>query len=177
MVGCRRVRLAELGVDLAAARLRARAARVEAAAGRNAHRIGCLAAQDLTRGAVGRVEPWDSGQQRLRVGVRGAVQDLARRSLLDDPSEVPDDDAVGTLPGRHQVVGDERDAHLAIASQVIEGRQHRSPGGDVEHRDGFVGDQQPGAEHQAGGDRDALARRPSRAPGSAGRAPGRDPGR
>jgi hypothetical protein len=60
----------ELGVDLAAEN--------GSGNGRDVHRIGCLAAQDLTPGSVGRIEPWDGGQQHPRVGVRGAVQDVAR---------------------------------------------------------------------------------------------------
>lgn len=78
MLRRRRVRSAEFGVDLAAARLHDRAAGMEAAASRNARRVRCLAGQDLALGAVGRVQPWDGGQQcpekrsRSRASAAGA---------------------------------------------------------------------------------------------------------
>jgi hypothetical protein len=56
------------------------AARVEAAAGRHVGGVGQLAAQ--RRALLARRDGVD---ERLRVGVAGALDDVARVALLDDP--------------------------------------------------------------------------------------------
>ncbi len=82
-----------------------RAARVEAAAGRDPGRVGDLAAQH------DRLEPLHlrhHREQRPRVGVAGRAEHLLGRAGLDDPAEVHHRDPVGDVPGQAQVVGDTR---------------------------------------------------------------------
>ena len=85
-----------------------RAARMEAAAGREVGGVGQLAAE--RRPVLARGHGVD---ERLRVGVAGALDHVARVALLDDPAEAHDRDAVAQLPRQRQVVGDEQQRQLA----------------------------------------------------------------
>ena len=86
----------------------------------------------------------------------GIANDLARRALLDDPAQVHDRDPIREVGGRGEIVGDHQDAHPVLPEPVQE-RQDAGSDRNVQHRHRLVGDEKLGVEHQAGGDRDALA--------------------
>ena len=85
-----------------------RAARVEAAAGREVGGVGQLAPERLA--LLARRHRVD---QRLGVGMARALDHIARVALLDDPPEIHDRDPVAQLPRQAEVVGDEQQRELA----------------------------------------------------------------
>ena len=129
---------------------------MEPAARGDMDRVRRLAREDLRRRLLARVALRHHRDEGLRVRMLGVADDLPGRAVLDDPAQVHDGDPVGEMGGRGQVVGDHQDAHPLLAQPVQE-RQDARPHRDVQHRHRLVGDQQLGVEHQAGGDRDALA--------------------
>ena len=87
----------------------------------------------------------------LRVG-----DDLPRRPFLDDAPQVHDGDPVGEVGCGREVVGDHEDPEPAPAKLVEKGKDAGSDG-DVEHGDRLVGEEKLRVEHEARGDRNALA--------------------
>ena len=83
------------------------------------------------------------------------LDDVPRGALLDDPAEVHDADAIGEASGRREIVRDHEDRQTAIA-QLVEDREDARADGDVEHRDGLVGDEEIGLQRQARGECDPL---------------------
>ena len=131
-----------------------RAARVEAAAGRDARRVGRLAGEDL-RLHLRRLR--DDREQRARVGMARVAEQLLGRALLDDPAEVHDRDPVGDVPGQPEVVRDDEDRHARLAHEPQHQREDLAAHRRVEARDRLVGDEQRRLEHHRAGDHDALA--------------------
>ena len=86
--------------------------------------------------------------ERLRVGMPRALDDVARVALLDDPSEVHDRDAVAQLPRQAEVVGDEQQRELARPLQLEQHLQDLRAHRDVEHRHRLVADDPGGLEHE-----------------------------
>ena len=131
-----------------------RAARVEAAAGRDARRVGRLAGEDLRR------HPLALGhdrQQRARVRMARVRQQLLGRPLLDDPAEVHDRDPVGDVPREPEVVGDDEDRDAGLAHQPEHQREDLAAHRGVEAGDRLVRHEQPRLEHHRAGDHHALA--------------------
>ena len=89
---------------------------METAAGRGPGGVGHLAGQCLRQGA-GSVGRRDRGHQRFGVGVTGSRPDRAGRALLDDLSEVHDEDGVGDVPDDRQVVRDQEQRQIQIAGE------------------------------------------------------------
>ena len=91
------------------------------------------------------------GQKRPRVGLRGRVEDLFHRPLLDDLAGLHHDDAIGEIANHRQVVGDEEVGQAEFATQVLEQVDHLRLDRDVERRDRLVADDQLRARAPAPG--------------------------
>ena len=117
-----------VGIDPVAGLEAPRAARVEAAPGGHRGRVGQLA-----RSSSSRCPPppaggnRDRGDQRLRVGVLGALDHVDGRALLDDPPQVHDRDPVAERPGEAEVVGDEDQRQVRGAAGAPAGRRGSAP--------------------------------------------------
>ena len=86
----------------------------------------------------------------------GLHQQLAARALLHDPSFVHHQHPVGDPQHGGQVVGDEHHGHPPVHLELLEQLEHLGLLGGVEHRDGLVGHQELGLEHQRPGQRHPL---------------------
>ena len=87
-------------------------------------------------------------QQRLRVGVRGTVEERIHRQLLHDPAGVHDRHPVTDPRQGAQVVGDVDDGEVRLPLELLQEPQVLGLDGDVQRRGGLVGDEDP----RAGGD-------------------------
>ena len=145
----------KLGIHRFALRDRYRAARVEAAAGRDVDRVRRLAPEDLRRAAVARVALRHDGEEGAGVRVLRVLDHLARRPLLDDPAQVHDGDPIGVVGCSREVVRDHQHRE-ALVSELVEDGQDPGPDRHVEHRDGLVGDEKLGTKDEARGDRHSL---------------------
>lgn len=103
-----------------------------------------------------RPEAGDGVEERPRVLVAGAGEQLDGGRLLDDPAVAHHDDAVGDVGDDAHVVGDDEDAHagalLQLAHEVEDLGLHR----DVERRGRLVGDEQLGLRGHRHGDHRPL---------------------
>src|SRR5437879_9820085 len=86
----------------------------------------------------------------------GAVGQLHARRRLDQLPRVHDDDRVGQVAGRRDVVRDVEDRELLSVAQVGQQVEHAEADRNVEHRHGLVRDQDAGLDRQGAGDGDAL---------------------
>ena len=68
-----------------------------------------------------------------------------------------DEDAVGQVTGRSEVVCDQHERQTLIALELGQQVQDADPHGDVEHRGRLIGDQHVGLDRERARDRDALA--------------------
>jgi hypothetical protein len=80
---------------------------------------------------------------------------------------VQDQDAIGQVARRGQVVGDEDDAEAALALEAAQQVHHADADRHVEHRGRLVGDQELGLHRQRARDRDPLALAPRQLVGMA----------
>ena len=81
----------------------------------------------------------------------GVHEQVAPGALLDDPSPVHHQYPVGDPQHRRQVVGDQHHGHPPVHLELLEQLEHLGLLGGVEHRDGLVGHQELGLEHQRPG--------------------------
>src|SRR5690606_38941853 len=97
------------------------------------------------------------GQQRVRIWVIGAREDLGGRRALDDPAQVHDGHAVGYVPDHTQIVADEQIGKAVLLAQVHEQVDDLRLDGYVQRGHGLVAHQELGFDHQRAGNADALA--------------------
>ena len=90
-------------------------------------------------------------------GWRAFEKSSSPAAELDDAPEVHDGHAVADVAHDRHVVRDEQHRQAEPLAQVGEQVEHRRLHGDVERRDGLVGDQDLGLERERARDRDALA--------------------
>ena len=132
---------------------------MEPAAGWRVDRGGDVAGEDdalAVGGGVG-VGGGGGGQEGGGVGVAGVVVDVVAGSLFGDAAEVHDGDGVADVPDDFEVVGDEQVGQAEVGLEVGEEVEDLGLDGDVEGGDGFVADDELGAQGQGAGDADALA--------------------
>ena len=132
-----------------------RAARVEAAAGRDPGRVRRLAGQHDRLEVRGLRAPPTAAP-----GCRGAAGRTAPpRSgpTLDDPAEVHHRDPVGDVPGQAEVVGDDEHRQAELVAQPQQQRQDLAAHRGVQRGHRLVGDEHLGLEDERAGDDDALA--------------------
>ena len=127
---------------------------VEAAAGRDARRVGRLPGQDLL---LHLLDLGHDGEERACVGVLRRRQQLLGRPLLDDAAEVHHRHAVGDVPGEPEVVRDDEDADARLAHQLQHQREDLAANRGVERGHRLVGDEQARVQHHRAGDDHALA--------------------
>jgi hypothetical protein len=128
---------------------------MERAADGDVGRVRRLAAQDLRCDPTPRISARHDRQQRLRVRVPGPLDDVSRRTLFDDAPEVHDADAIREAGGCGEVVRDHEHRQASVA-KLVEDPEDPGADRDVEHRDGLVGDEQFGLQHEACCNRDPL---------------------
>ena len=97
------------------------------------------------------------GDEQLRVRMGRLLGDLLGRAALHDLAGVHDQDLVGEVPGRGDVVGDVQHGQAEALAQVVEQVQHLEPDRDVQHGHRLVGQQHGRAGGQRPGERDPLA--------------------
>ncbi len=97
------------------------------------------------------------GKQVLGVVVLGVLEDLPRRSLLDDLALRHDADAVGDASDDAEIMSDEQHAHAVFGLQAGQQFEDLRLNGDVERRRRLVGDQELGPVGERHGDHHALA--------------------
>ena len=93
----------------------------------------------------------------MRVRVRGASEDLIDGAEFDEAAGVHDGDAGGELGDDRERVGDEQVGERELLLKLLKQGENLRADRDVEGGDGFVGDDEFGAEDQRAGDADALA--------------------
>ena len=118
-------------------------------------RVGDLARQRLRQGP-GAVGVRDGADERLRVRVERARPQVARRRDLGDPTEVHDRDDVGDVAHDREVVRDEEETELELASELHEEIRDLRLRGRVERGQRLVEDDHRRASRERAGDRDAL---------------------
>ena len=96
-------------------------------------------------------------QESGRVGVPGMPVNLFTGTGLGDPAQVHDGDGLADVPDDFEVVGDEQVGQAEVGLEVGEEVEDLGLDGDVEGGDGFVADDELGAQGQGAGDADALA--------------------
>ena len=139
--------------------LRARTARMEAAALGRVDRVRDVSCEDerLAAPAAARVRDRDGREQRAGVRMpRGCIEVVGRREL-DELPQVHHGDAVGDVPDDAQVVGDEDVREAELALQVLEQVEDLRLHGDVERGDRLVRHDELGIERERAGDADPLA--------------------
>ena len=117
---------------------------------------GDFAGEGGFAGSVG-VGAGDGVEEGLGVGVLGVGVEGLAGGDFDDGAGVHDGDVVGHGADDGEVVGDEEVAEAEAVLQVKQEVDDLGLHGDVEGGDGFVGDDEIGAECEGAGDADALA--------------------
>ena len=87
----------------------------------------------------------------------GGAKTSPTGALLDDAPGIHHRDAVADFGDDAEIVGDEQDAHAALALQALQQVEDLGLDGDVERRRRLVGDQQRRVAGQRHGDHGALA--------------------
>src|SRR2546426_761494 len=116
-----------------------------------------LALQDDALPPAVRVRDRHDRHKGLRVRVPRILDELSSRAFLDDLPQVHDPDAVREDPCEREVVGDEQVCEALLLAQLEEELQDLCANRDIEHRDGFVGDQELRVQDERSGDRHALS--------------------
>src|SRR3989449_3333993 len=139
----------------AAAIHRLPAAGMEAAAGREGRKIRRLARDTVER--LLDAELRDRVQQRLGIGMPGAVEQATHRLHLHDLAGVHHRDLVAHLGDDPEVVRDEDQRDAGRALEILQQIQVLELDGDVEVGGRLVGDDDPRAPRLGDGADDALA--------------------
>ena len=100
---------------------------------------------------------WYRGQQGPGVRVFRFGKDRVDRPDLDDSPQIHDGDAMADMAHNGEVVCDEDVGEAEIGLQVFEQIDDLCLNRDVEGRNGFVADDQPGVERECASDAEALA--------------------
>ena len=142
---------------LGAARLRDRATRVEFTAAR-ALDVARHLALELERRAHGVGIGFRARRQECPcVGVARTLEHVARRALLDEPSQIHDSHAIGEMQHDLQIVRNDqyRDTMtgLQFEQQVENFALHR----DIQSGGGLIGDEQPRGQRQRARDTDPAS--------------------
>src|SRR4051794_13373523 len=95
-------------------------------------------------------------EQGARVGMAWPLQDVLPRAGLDHAAGVEDRHAVGDGREHAEVMCDQDDCELVLASRPVEQAQDPRLHGDVERGRRLVGDQEAGLARECDRDRDAL---------------------
>ena len=82
--------------------------------------------------------------------------ELVGARVLDDLAQIHDRDPVGHVANDAEVVGDEEIGQAELVLNVLEQVDDLGLHGNVERRNGFVGDDQLGPQRERTGDADAL---------------------
>ena len=85
------------------------------------------------------------------------VDDGLDASGFGDAAFVEDDDVFGDLECGCEVVSDVEDRDAEVSVHRTQGLEDGGSEGCIDHRDGFVGDDDFGFEHYGTGDHDALS--------------------
>src|SRR5262249_21492047 len=128
-----------------------------AAARRRVAEVGREATDAEQLRAAPLVEARDGAQQRPRVGVLRALEDLAGRALLDDAAGVHHERARAEAGDHREVVRDEDDRRSRLTVEVAQELDDLGLNGHVERVGRLVGDQQVGLVGERHGDHGALA--------------------
>lgn len=96
-------------------------------------------------------------QQRCGVRVFGVGVEFLAAGLFDDSPEIHHRDLVRKMFDDREVVGDEQVRDVSLALEIGEQVENLALDRNVERADGFVADDEIGAERQSAGDSDSLA--------------------
>jgi hypothetical protein len=118
---------------------------------------GDLTLQGVIAGSFRRAQLWCRSEQCLRVRVYRTFEQIIGGLVLDDATEIEDDDTFGHLANNAQIVRDEQHRQTEPTAEVVEQVEYRRLHRDVERCHGFIGDEQIGLEGQGAGDCHSLA--------------------
>src|SRR5260221_11605902 len=104
-----------------------------------------------------RTGPRHGFEQRARVRMRTALEQILRPALLDDAAEVNHRDLVAQIFHHREVVADQDGAPSELVPQILQEIEYLLLYRDVERADRLVGDDQLRLRNQGPRDRDALA--------------------
>ena len=136
---------------------RERAARIEAASGRNADGTRRLTLQQVFLGVVAALlDGGHRAQERLGVGVAGVEEDRVVVRELDDLAEIHHGDAGAGAAHHGEIVGDEDVGEAVLGLQLVENLQEPRLLHLIERRQRLVQDQQARLQYQRAGEIDAL---------------------
>ena len=96
-------------------------------------------------------------QERLRVRVQRAGENLLRRAHFDDAAQVHHGHAPADMTDDAEVVGDEEVREIETLLQVLQQVDNLRLNRDIERGNRLVADDDLGADRQGAGDADALA--------------------
>jgi hypothetical protein len=91
-----------------------------------------------------RVHRGHGGKKRLGVGMSRSAADLLHHSQLNDLPKIHHGDAVTHVPDHPQVMRDEEIGQVEFMLQTLQEIEDLRPDGDVQRRNGFIGDDEPG---------------------------------
>src|SRR5262245_5566775 len=128
-----------------------RAARAKAAAARHRARVRRLTLQGEVERDAAAADAGHRGQQRLRVGMAGLLEDRRLVAVLDDLAEVHHRDPRAHRADHGEVVRDEHVGEREGLLKTPEELQHARLNGDVEPRGRLVEDHQTGMQCQDAG--------------------------
>ena len=100
---------------------------------------------------------WGGGEELLGVGFAGGVADFAPGAGFDDAAVLHDGDAVAEIAHERHGVRDEETGEAVALLEVAQQVDDLRADGDIERADGFVEDEEFGAQGDGSGNVDALA--------------------
>ena len=103
-----------------------------------------------------RFATWLGGEQLLRIGVLGALENLFDRTRLDDLTLGHDEDAISKLADDAEIMGDEQHRHAMLGLQATKKIEDLGLNRDVERGRRLVGNQELGTVGKRHGDHHAL---------------------
>src|SRR2546428_4786493 len=107
------------------------------------------------------VQPWSRGKQRVSVRMKRVRHEFIGHCKFNYLPHVHDADAVADMPSRRYVMSNENHRSPALGTQVKKHVQDGSPDGRVEHRDGFIRNQQLGLKRESTGQCNSLPLSPA----------------
>jgi len=128
----------------------------EAAAGGGIDGVAKAAVDGESAAGLIGVGAGDGLDQGLGVGMAGLRDDRSGGAVLHDLAEIHHEGALAHVANQGEVVGDIEGGETQAVTQLAHQVQDAGADADVEHRDGFVSDQEDGADNQGAGQDDAL---------------------
>ena len=100
---------------------------------------------------------WDGGEEFAGIDVGGLAEDEVGGSIFDELAGAHDGNVGGELRDYGKTVGDEEIGEVKFLLEFLKEEENLGADGDIEGGDGFISNDERGAENQGASDADALA--------------------